>query len=172
MQGFSIRLETTGFGADPREYAEFVRNGLRDLIMANLWTYRHDLTLPSIYDAGVVYRREPPGYEQFCDVRTVLRRGYGDCEDLSVCVAAWRVVRTGEFAQPRITWAAIGPSHWLYHITVLRASGEVEDPSALLGMGHEPGAWVRRGSLWIYELSPGRVGLIPEPLPVIERLAA
>lgn len=171
MRGFTIRLETSGFGDDPQQYAEFVRNGLRDLTMANLWSYRHDPKLPSVYDAGIVYRREPRGYEQFCDVLTVLRRGWGDCEDLACAVAAWRVVRTGELARPRITWKPLGGGHWLYHIRVNRADGSVEDPSAALGMRDEPGEWVQRDGFWKYELFPGRDGVVPDPLPVVERIA-
>lgn len=174
MRGFSIRLETQGFGREPAEMAEFVRNGLANLIMANRWAYRHDSSLPSIYQAGVVYRREPPGHEQFCDVARVLRRGHGDCEDLSCAVAAWRVERTGELCKPRITWKPLDASgrRWLYHITVSRADGSVEDPSRELGMNHEPGEWVQRGKMWVYELFPGRSGLVPEPAPVIERKVA
>jgi len=172
VRGIAIHLETGGFGSDPRVYAQFVRNALRDLIMVNVFAYQSDPTLPSIYDAGLVYRREPPGYEQFCDVATILRRGWFDCEDGSCAVASWRVVRTGELARPCITWKALSPSHWLYHITVLRADGSREDPSALRGMRDEPGEWVRRGQLWVYELFSGRRGFVPEPVPVIERLAA
>jgi hypothetical protein len=172
MRGFTIRLETAGFGKDPEEYAEFVRNGLRNLIMANTWAYRHDLTLPSVYAAGVEYRREPPGHEQFCDVTAVLSRGFGDCEDLACAVAAWRVVRTGENARPNITWKPLSPRHWLYHITVLRGDGSREDPSLALGMGNEPGEWRQRGRMWVYELFSGRRGVVPPSVPVIERFAA
>ena len=139
--------------------------------MVNLFAYQADPTLPSIYDAGIVYRREPPGYEQFCDVATLLRRGWGDCEDLACAIAAWRVARTGELARPCVTWQPVTPEHWQYHITVLRADGTREDPSARLGMNNEPGLWVARDPLWNYELFPGRRGLVPEPLP-IERRAA
>lgn len=173
MAGFTIRLETAGFGRDPRTYAEFVRNGLENLIMANTWAYRNNPSLPSVYDAGVVYRREPRGHEQFADISTVLRRGHGDCEDLATAVAAWRVVRTGEAARPDLRWTPLNDrGAWLYHITVARADGSEEDPSKLLGMGKEPGRWVQRGKLWVYELFPGRTGFVPAPLPVIERNAA
>lgn len=166
-RGFSIRLGTQDFGRDPEDYAEFVRNGLRNLTMANDWTYRHDLTLPSIYEAGVVYRREPPGYEQFCDVRTVLDRGFGDCEDLACALASFYRARHGENARPDITWKPLNARHWLYHITVLRGDGSREDPSQKLGMGNEPGAYQRRGNLWVYELFPGRSGRVPDSVPVL-----
>lgn len=171
-RGIAIHLETSGFGRNPQVYAEFVRNGLRNLSMVNLFAYQNDPTLPSIYDAGLVYRREPPGYEQFCDVATILRRGWFDCEDGACAVAAWRVARTGELARPAITWKALSETAWLYHITVLRADGRREDPSKLCGMGNEPGRWVARDRLWVYELFSGRRGFVPEPVPILERVAA
>ena len=119
MRGFTIRLEAPGFGRNPAAFAEFVRNGLRNLTMANLYAYRSDPLLPSVYEAGVVYRREPPGNEQFKDVHAVLQDGHGDCEDLACAVAAFRTVRTGEACTPTITWKPLGPNGWLYHITVL-----------------------------------------------------
>lgn len=171
-RGFTIRLEATGFGRDPRYYAEFVRNGLRNLTMANVWAYEQNPRLPSVYDAGVEYRREPPGNEQFKDVVSVLRDGHGDCEDLACAVAAWRVVRRGELAQPNVNWKPLGPRNWLYHITVQRPGLPDEDPSKLLGMGNEPGEYVQRGRLWVYELFPGRRGVVPKPVPVVERKSA
>ncbi|HET9930203.1 MAG TPA: hypothetical protein VFQ35_05940 [Polyangiaceae bacterium] len=169
-RGFTIRLGAL-LGDDPRDYAEFVRSGLRSLIIANVWAYRHDPTLPSVYDAGCVYRREAPGNEQFCDVRTVLERGFGDCEDLACGVASWRIVRTGELARPQITWTRLPTGRYLYHITVLRADGTTEDPSRELGMGNEPGEYVPRGAFYVYQLFPGRSGLVPPPVP-IERVSA
>lgn len=172
MRGFTIRLESPGFGSDPAAYAEFVRNGLRNLSMANLYAYRSDPLLPSVYDAGVEYRREPPGNEQFKDVVAVLNDKHGDCEDLACAVAAWRTVRTGELCSPTVTWKPLGKNRWLYHITVTRADGTREDPSKLLGMNHEPGAFERVGALWVYKLFPGRTGVVPKPVPFRERKAA
>jgi len=147
--------------------------------MANVHAYRSDPLLPGIYEAGVEYRREPPGNEQFKDVCAVLHDGYGDCEDLSCAVAAWRTVRNNELCTPVITWQPVRnapPGHWLYHITVMRADGTREDPSRETGMNHEPGEWKREpnagrvpdyvGDLWVYELFPGGHGVIPAPVPV------
>lgn len=172
MRGFTIRLEVPGFGRDPGAYAEFVRNGLENLSMANLYAYRSNPTLPSIYDAGVVYRREPPGNEQFKDVHAILADGHGDCEDLACAVAAWRTVRTHEHCVPTVTWKRRGPNSWLYHITVLRADGTREDPSRVLGMNREPGEWRQEGALWVYRFFPGRRGLAPKPVPVRKDKAA
>lgn len=167
MRGFAVHLETPGLGEQPRSVARIVNEGLQDLITVNSLAYERDPKLPGIYEAGVVYRREAPGHEQFCDVHAVLNRGYGDCEDLSAAVVSWRRVRLGEFARPRVTWKRMSAGRWLFHITVLRGDGKtVEDPSALLGMRDEPGDWRLRGALWIYELKPGRRGVVPRPVPI------
>ena len=166
MRGFTIRLDTPGFGSDPAAYAEFVRNGLRNLSMANRHAYQSDPFLPGVYDAGVEYRREPPGNEQFKDVVAVLNDKHGDCEDLSCAVAAWRTVRTGELCSPTVTWKPLGNRRWLYHITVMRADGTREDPSKLLGMNREPGEWTQVGAMWVYKMFPGRHGVAPKSVPV------
>lgn len=167
-RGFSIHLGSQ-FGREPRDFAAFIRHGLENLIMANRWAYRQDPKLPSVYAAGVVYRREPRGYEQFLDVTSVLERGHCDCEDASAAVVAWRIERTGELCQPVITWQPKGPNSTLFHITVRRADGSREDPSKLMGMGNEPGEWRARRGLWVYELFPGRTGLVPESVPILPK---
>jgi len=93
--------------------------------------------LPSIYDAGVVYAREPQcrtadGSERMCEefvtAHEVRRRGFGDCDDLG----AWRAAElriAGEQAQAIPKPSAVG-----WHIVVRRGDGSLEDPSARLGM--------------------------------------
>ncbi len=93
--------------------------------------------LPSIYDAGVVYAREPQcrtsdGRERMCEefvtAHEVRRRGFGDCDDLGT----WRAAElrlAGELAQAIPKPSAVG-----WHIVVRRGDGSIEDPSARLGM--------------------------------------
>jgi hypothetical protein len=92
--------------------------------------------LPGIYDAGVVYRREPicrtNGREHICEewltAHEVKARGAGDCDDLG----PWRAADLrlqGERAQ-----AVPRPSAAGWHILVRRADGTFDDPSARLGM--------------------------------------
>jgi len=89
---------------------------------------------PPLYEAGVVYRPEERGQEVWQTIPFMLRRGYGDCEDL----ASWRIaelrVRDGIHAVPRLTWRP-RPHGRLYHITVALPDGRFEDPSRVLGMG-------------------------------------
>jgi hypothetical protein len=92
--------------------------------------------LPGIYDAGVVYKREPicrtDGREHICEewltAHEVKARGAGDCDDLG----PWRAADLrlqGELAQ-----AVPRPSAAGWHIVVRRGDGTIDDPSARLGM--------------------------------------
>lgn len=91
---------------------------------------------PPIYRSGVRYQEEPPGEERWQSIPDSLERGVLDCED----AATWRVaelrVRLGEPATAFATSQRdrrTGRIVW--HIRVRRATGEIEDPSRVLGMG-------------------------------------
>lgn len=87
------------------------------------------LGLPPLYASGVRYAREPRGAERWQLAPVTLRLGRGDCEDL----ATWRA---GELrASGRDAWARVvrtGPRQ--LHVVVELASGDIEDPSRVLGM--------------------------------------
>jgi hypothetical protein len=92
--------------------------------------------IPGIYEAGVVYKREPicrtNGVEHICEewltAHEVLARGWGDCDDLGPYRAADLRLQ-GELAQ-----AIPRPSAAGWHIVVRRGDGSIDDPSARLGM--------------------------------------
>lgn len=102
--------------------------------------------IPNIYEAGVIYQREPPGQELFNGIRQVIRDRGGDCDDL----AAWRVAElrvrgsadypNGEPAQFMLRKFVRPGKPLLYHVLVKRAptkahpKGWIEDPSKILGM--------------------------------------
>ena len=104
------------------------------LVAINVDYLRAHPEAPSVYQSGVRYQAEEEDEELWQDVPAALRQGTPDCEDL----AAWRVaeliVREGVAAQPRVTAARQPDGKWLFHITVLRPDGAIEDPSAILGM--------------------------------------
>jgi hypothetical protein len=119
-----------------------IRPILESLVKVNqLYLLTHHV--PLLYESGVRYQNEPPGlgYEDFAIIPSVLRRGWGDCDDL----APWRVAelrqRYGEKAKIRIQWKK-HPKGKLFHIVVRRGSGLIEDPSAKLGMGKAPEPFV------------------------------
>lgn len=90
---------------------------------------------PSIYRAGVVYREEDPrqGYEDFAIIPAIIKRGWGDCDDLAPWLCA-ELQQRGEPAKIRIQWKRFPGRGRLFHIVVRRANGQIEDPSRRLGM--------------------------------------
>jgi len=87
--------------------------------------------LPPLYGSGVVYKREPAGSERWQSCDQVFKTRSGDCEDL----CAWRVAelrRAGESEAIAVV-TKVGPRLW--HVRVVRANGDIEDPSRILGMG-------------------------------------
>ena len=94
---------------------------------------------PPLYESGVRFRPEDRDCddgtcqeERFCTIPVVLRARSGDCDDLAPWRAAELYVRHGVQARPEIV--QINPRSW--HVVVRLPDGQVEDPSALLGM-HE-----------------------------------
>lgn len=94
--------------------------------------------LPSIYDAGVRYKREPKATngvrraERWEAVDVLIDRGYGDCEDLAAAVCAQRRLE-GKKAYIEL----IRESSNLVHVVVRIKEPHrsyVEDPSLVLGM--------------------------------------
>ena len=90
--------------------------------------------LPPLYRAGVRYLREE-GTEDWKDPVTVFKDGFGDCEDLAI----WRVAElrnNHKAAKPYIRYRTDPVTGmYIYHVMVMRANGQLEDPSRILGMG-------------------------------------
>lgn len=89
---------------------------------------------PWLYASGVVYRREPRsitkrGPEDFATVPLMLRRGWGDCDDLAPWRAAELEVRCGLPARATVRRVRGG-----WHVVVECLDGSTDDPSARLGM--------------------------------------
>jgi hypothetical protein len=92
------------------------------------------LAYPSIYDAGVVYHKEPR--DVWRHVVDVYRSGWGDCEDL----AAWRAAELQASGEDPDAFVYVYRSAAKrYHAVVGRGDGTVEDPSYILGMRVPPG---------------------------------
>lgn len=161
--GFRL-VTTVGMATrDPKVLAELAQAFLRGVILNNQLTIREakrrGKPIPLLYESGVEYDREPWAgkFEEFADILTVLRRGWGDCDDL----AAWRVAELREIGEPRlglppeekadtrIYWrgkcrfhrphvnlrcAGCLKTQLTMHVQVRRADGRIEDPSRLLGL--------------------------------------
>ena len=109
--------------------------------------------LPRLYEAGIVYRREPviagKVRERWQTPWETLHLGYGDCEDLSI----WRVVELRRAGEVGAHVAIIPQRRGLYHAVVRRADGSIEDPTKrTMAMEIAPG----KPSVNVLEHSPGR----------------
>jgi hypothetical protein len=148
MGGFRLVTRVHTVTKDPELVATLAIGFLNGIIANNQATIREfrrrGRPLPTLYESGVVYMREPwQDFEEFADVLTVLRRGWGDCDDL----VAWKVAELREdgfFATPRIYWR---PKSSTMHAQLRHPprcmcpmcrgrfeKGKIEDPSRLLGM--------------------------------------
>lgn len=93
---------------DPRVLGILAMFFLRAVVASNRVLIREakrrGKKFPLLYKSGVEYQREPwTDHEEFADMATVLRRGWGDCDDL----AAWRAAELqemGEEADVHIYW--------------------------------------------------------------------
>lgn len=99
------------------------------------------MDLPDLYSAGITYTNlappcaELPG-DLWLDAVTLLKVKKGDCKDLACYLAAQRVVKEGKKCRPAMQRRFLpGTDEFaLYHIVVLYADGQIEDPSIKLGM--------------------------------------
>ncbi len=81
---------------------------------------------------GIKWKPEPPGDEHFDLPKTVIGRGWGDCDDLAPWHAA-SLRASGIDPEARAVVRPSGPNRW--HAFVVRGNGKPEDPSKAAGMG-------------------------------------
>lgn len=136
---FLIPIPDRAFlGRSPR--LGWVAQGLAEFVIDVNRLYLRTHKVPSIYEAGVVYREEPANwpFEEFAPIPQIIMRGWGDCDDL----VPWRVAELREAgeegARVRVVWQIPrrGPHQGrkLFHLLAVRADGREECPSAKLGM--------------------------------------
>ncbi len=81
---------------------------------------------------GIKWKPEPPGAEHFDHAATVMKRKWGDCDDLAPWHAA-SLRNTGTDPEAHAVAKRSGPNRW--HAVVQRSDGSIEDPSRRAGMG-------------------------------------
>lgn len=116
---------------------------LETLTKINVWHLRRfaaeGKTVAPLYESGVFYQSEPPGEEEWLDIPSLYKQGFGDCEDLA-CARVAELQVSGIPAVPAIRHKRVstprGPVT-LIHVLVLWPDGHVEDPSKMLGMRGE-----------------------------------
>lgn len=141
---FLISIDTEAL--EPRVVAHIARGFMQGVIAQNRVLLRQARAAgrpyPKLYQSGVVFKRErrplkgEPRIQQMVDLRTVLRRGGGDCKHL----CAWRVAELQEegerAANIKIYWRTRREDGrpYIFHAEVRRGDGSVEDVSRYLGM--------------------------------------
>ncbi len=103
---------------------------------------------------GVKWRPEPPGDEHFDSAERVLKRGWGDCDDLAPWHAA-SLRASGEDPEALAIVKRSGPKRW--HAIVQRGDGSIDDPSKRAGMAPNvaPGVFGVSGAAVPMMISPG-----------------
>jgi hypothetical protein len=101
---------------------------------------------PPLYQAGVRYRKQRVNQDRWFDIPRIRRMGCGSCEDLAPWLTAELQLR-GEPAGLVVTMTSLevspGKPFTLYHVLTERANGQLEDPSAVLGMPVSPHAQIQ-----------------------------
>ncbi len=117
------------------------------LVQLNQFYMEHALDngieLPSLYESGIVYRREPKGrewWEAAVDILGLVDTREGDCEDLSAYRVAELRTYDGEDARLRV----VRTSRGTFHAVVERGDGQIEDPSRILVEMEQAHARARR----------------------------
>ena len=128
---------------DPEALVERAWGLVEAVVLINLSIMRR-IQVPPLYSAGVPYRQEPRGPEEFANCLQVLglaprlrRPGkWADCDD----AVAYRVAELrmrGEPAEARIVWRKHLPQS--KHAQVRRADGTIEDPCMILRRNEQEG---------------------------------
>lgn len=132
-------------GNNPRMSQLMLAGGVFGLMLENIaWLQAHPET-PDLYNAGVSYkperRRVDPRTgkvseygEEWQTIPWVIYRGYGDCEDLGSWRAAELRAKYKVKATPFIKMRRMPDGFWRAHVVVRWPNGQIEDPSAKLGM--------------------------------------
>jgi hypothetical protein len=85
-------------------------------------------------DAGKVkWKPEPPGAEHFDHAGIVMKRGWGDCDDLAPWMAG-SLRASGEDTGAQAIVYQSAPKRW--HAIVQKSDGTLLDPSKMAGMGN------------------------------------
>ncbi len=143
--GTANLLERSPKGYSNRQYKRFfpLILCLETLVKINEWHINRlaleGKTVAPLYESGVYYQSEPPGEEEWLDIPSLYRQGFGDCEDLAAALCA-------EYRCQGIP-AVCCIKHkrhdtpngvvTMVHVMVLMPDGSIEDPSAMLGMKGE-----------------------------------
>lgn len=109
---------------------------LETQVQIDQWQMKQKKYAP-LYDSGVYYKAEPPGFEDWLDTPHLYDQGFGDCEDIACTYTAEKRERHGILSVPCVKFKDFvvnGKLITLIHVLVLNPDGSIEDPSKVLGM--------------------------------------
>jgi hypothetical protein len=159
--GFLLVTRVGQSTRSPRVLAELAQIFLRAVVASNRVAMREAKAqgrpLPPLYRSGIVYKVEPWGgrFEEFADVLTMLKRGWGDCDDLCGYRVAelqeqgvnadarlyWRYFKDGQLVRDAKLLEQISKTKRMpagvsmqMHCQVRMPDGRIEDPSRFLGL--------------------------------------
>lgn len=116
------------------EKVELLRGLVESLVSVNRAYLRHFVLAPSLYAAGVRYVREEFGGDEWQDAARILETRAASSPDLVAYRVAELREREGEpDAGPLITSITAPNGATLWHVSVIRSSGQIEDPAQILG---------------------------------------
>ena len=131
---YDFTLELRSFESlSPQAKVRFLLAQLEALIAANVGYLETGVRVPPLYKAGIRYTPDVPANEKWKDIPQVLFTRAGNCKEF----ASWRVAElryAGDALARCIVTITQLPQYTLFHITVRRGDGTIEDPSRALGM--------------------------------------
>jgi hypothetical protein len=123
----------------PEHIARCARAYLYGTCLTNMHYAQRGL-IPPLYGSGVRFQNEPwagKGVEEFADALTVIKRGWGDCDDLCAYRVGELWAHGDKSARLRVYWRIIR-GRPTFHVELRRAVGTpqewIEDPARYLGM--------------------------------------
>ena len=116
------------------ERVELLREFVESLISVNRAYLRHFPLAPALYAAGVRFVREELCGDEWQDAARILETRAASSPDLVAYRVAELRERDGEpTAGPLITSMVAPSGVTLWHVSVVRESGAIEDPAVILG---------------------------------------
>jgi len=143
MMHFARWLAPIYASSSPRNIAfshMALEGALLGLMAENIAWLKFYPETPDLYRSGVRYVPELPQFdpktegEDWKTIPYVWSDGYGDCEDLACWRAAELWVRVGVRARPIVRQRQLPNGNFRAHVMVQYPNGQIEDPSAKLGM--------------------------------------
>lgn len=107
-----------------------IEAALEGLVQVNRVLIETGVVPPSPLDAGVRYKRERSGLEEWDNALTCIKRGWGDCEDLN----GWECARINIDEDPEAICQLLQTGRKMFHCIILMSDGTLRDICPDLGM--------------------------------------